>query len=299
MDRARNELRPYAAGRANPAASTREQGRDPAGQRQTPECHGRRIRRALSGGAKDYGSGTNYRADAGLSRTPLVKTISGGVACGLLQTTTCMRGKLAAPRDQEPVRYATALLIIDMVNPLDFPGGERLLPAAFVAARRIAAFKRRLRAADVPAIYVNDNFGRWELGFRELVDLYRGSSAPGAALLDHIAPEIGDHFVLKPKHSAFYATSLEVLLVRWGVERLILTGIAGNICVLFTANDAHMRDFDLVVPSDTTASESGADTAWALQQMRRVMKADVRPSKSIRLPNDLVGRRARARRIAD
>ena len=144
--------------------------------------------------------------------------------------------------------HPTAHLLIDMVNPFDFPGADRLFPPALEAARHIAALKRRLHDAGVPTVYVNDNFGRWELSFRDLVELYRSGESPAAALLEVIGPERGDHFILKPKHSGFYATSLEVLLARWGTRRLILTGIAGNICVMFTADDAHMRDYSLVVP---------------------------------------------------
>lgn len=174
--------------------------------------------------------------------------------------------------------HPTAHLLIDMVNPFDFAGAEKLFPHALVAAPAIASFKRRLRAEGVPTVYVNDNFGRWELGFRELVELYRSSESPAAAILEHLAPEPGDHFILKPKHSGFYATSLEVLLAGWGTRRLILSGIAGNICVMFTANDAHMRDFTLAVPSDCIASEDESSNEWALRQMHCVMHADVRPS---------------------
>jgi nicotinamidase-related amidase len=177
--------------------------------------------------------------------------------------------------------HPTVHLLIDMVNPLDFRGAERLFPAALAAARQIRALKNRLRAAAVPTVYVNDNFGHWELGFRELVAHYRRPGTRAAALLEHIAPEPGDHFILKPKHSAFYATSLEVLLARWGARQLILTGIAANICVLFTADDAHMRDYKLIVPADCVASEEPEATDWTLRQLRTVMDADVRPAAAL------------------
>jgi nicotinamidase-related amidase len=180
--------------------------------------------------------------------------------------------------------HPTVHLLIDMVNPFDFEGAKRLFPQALQAARQVAAFKQRLRAVGVPTVYVNDNFGHWELGFRELVDLYR-TRQPSAALLEYVEPGSGDHFILKPKHSAFYATSLEVLLARWSTRRLILTGIAGNICVMFTAHDAHMREYKLIVPADCVASEEAADNAWALQQMQRYMRADIRPSAQIDLPD--------------
>lgn len=185
-----------------------------------------------------------------------------------------------------PVRRAAVHLIIDMVNPLDFDGAEQLRPAALAAAPRIAALKARARAAGAATVYVNDNFDHWELSFRDLIERVRQAGGAGAALLEHLAPDPDDHFVLKPKHSGFYATSLKVLLGRWRTERLILSGIAGNICVLFTcvlftANDAHMRDLALMVGSDCIASETAAANDWALEQMRSVMKAAIGPSEEL------------------
>ena len=180
------------------------------------------------------------------------------------------------------MHHRTVHLLIDMVNPFDFDGADELFPRALAAARCIAALKGRLRAAGVPTIYVNDNFGHWELGFRELIDGYRDNPR-SAQVLEWIEPDEGEHFILKPMHSAFYATSLEVLLRRWGTKRLILTGVAGNICVMFTANDAHMREYELVIPADCTASEDDGDNDWALRQMSRVMDADVRPSSALSL----------------
>jgi nicotinamidase-related amidase len=177
-----------------------------------------------------------------------------------------------------------ALLLVDLVNPLDFPGGEALLHRALPMAERIAALQRRARRAGIPTVYVNDNFGAWHLGFRELVEHVRSGRAPGRALLDAIAPDPReDYFVLKPMHSGFFCTALEVLLRRLGARTLILTGLACDICVLMTAADAHMRGFGLVVPSDCVASERESDERRALEHMRRVLRADVRPASQLEL----------------
>ena len=100
----------------------------------------------------------------------------------------------------------------------------------------------------------------------------------GRPLAELLRPGKKDYFVLKPKHSGFYSTSLDILLRYLEVKTVILTGIAANICVLFTANDAYMRDFHLVVPSDCVASNTEEENRHALEQMRVVLKADVRPS---------------------
>jgi nicotinamidase-related amidase len=184
----------------------------------------------------------------------------------------------STPPDQT---HPTAHLLVDMVNPFDWEGADRLYPQAMEAARRIASLKRRLSQAGIPTVYVNDNFGRWDLGFRELVDLYLESESPAARVVEIIAPEAGDFYILKPKHSAFYNTSLEALLARWQTRRVIITGIAANICVLFTAADAHMRDFKIAVPGDCTAAEDEDTHRWALRQMNWVAHADTRASDEL------------------
>src|SRR5690606_38048980 len=133
------------------------------------------------------------------------------------------------------------LLIVDMINPLDFRGGPAMLPQAVAAARRIAALKRRLKPDGVPVIYANDNFTKWRMGFADIIEICAQSSR-GAALTEILMPEEDDHFVLKPKHSAFFEAPLETLLAKLKVRRLILTGVATDGCVLATALDAHMRE---------------------------------------------------------
>jgi nicotinamidase-related amidase len=175
------------------------------------------------------------------------------------------------------------LLLIDVVNPLDFAGAAPLLRRARPMMRRVAELQRRARRAGIPTVYVNDNFGAWHLGFRELVQELRKSRKPGRALLEAITPDAReDYFVLKPMHSGFFCTPLEVLLRRLGAKTLILAGLAADICILFTAADAHMRGYGLVVPSDCVASEREPERRRALDYMRRVLGADVRPGRALR-----------------
>ena len=100
-------------------------------------------------------------------------------------------------------------------------------------------------------VYVNDNFGRWKSDFRRTVE-HCAQHGRGTEVVELLRPEENDYFVLKPKHSGFFSTTLETLLRYLETQTLILTGIAGNFCVLFTANDAYMRDFNLFVPLDCT-----------------------------------------------
>jgi nicotinamidase-related amidase len=176
-----------------------------------------------------------------------------------------------------PDKSAAALLIIDMINDLEFDAGEQILPAAIEVAKNIRTLKDRCHAAVIPAIYVNDNFGRWRSDFSAQVDHCLHDGVRGQPLAELLRPGEDDYFVLKPKHSGFHATSLELLLKYLDVKTLILTGIAGNICVLFTANDAYQRDFHLLVPADCIASNTAAINDAALEQMHSVLKADTKP----------------------
>jgi nicotinamidase-related amidase len=169
------------------------------------------------------------------------------------------------------------LLLIDVVNDFEFEGGEKLLELALPVGQQIAQLKRRAVETGIPAIYVNDNFGIWRSDLNRIVSHCTEDNVRGKPFVELVLPTENDYFVLKPKHSGFYCTALELLLEHFGATRLILTGIAGNNCVLFTANDAYMRDFELFVPSDTTVSLTVEDNEYALEQMADVLKADTRP----------------------
>jgi nicotinamidase-related amidase len=193
------------------------------------------------------------------------------------------KGKTQDLHGSAPDKCRLALLIIDMINAFDFEGARAMLPRALAAARTTALLKQRARKAGVPAIYVNDNFGRWRSDFRSTLEHCLRDGTPGKPIAELLKPDEDDYFVLKPKHSGFQFTTLEVLLSHLGAETLILTGVAGNFCVLFTAHDAYMRDYHLVVPRDCIASRTQADDRYALAHMAKVTKADTRPSSKIDL----------------
>jgi nicotinamidase-related amidase len=182
-----------------------------------------------------------------------------------------------------PDKADVALLLIDVINDLEFPEGAQLLRHALPMARSIQSLKQRARKAGVPAIYVNDNFGRWRSDFNAQVDHCLHDGVRGQEVARLLRPDDDDYFVLKPMHSGFFSTTLDLLLDYLRTETLVLTGLATNICVLFTANDAYMRDFQLVVPSDCVAANSAAEHDYALNQMHGLLKADIRPSRELRL----------------
>jgi nicotinamidase-related amidase len=179
-----------------------------------------------------------------------------------------------------PDKHKFALLLIDVINDFDFPEADQLLKYARPMARILLRLKRRAQKAGVPVIYVNDDFGRWKSDFRRTVD-YCTRQGRGRDVVKLLRPEENDYFVLKPKHSGFFSTTLETLLRYLESQTLILTGIAGNFCVLFTGNDAYMRDFNLFVPSDCTVSNTKKENDSALGLMRKFLKADTRSSSRI------------------
>ena len=180
-----------------------------------------------------------------------------------------------------PDECPVALLLIDWINDLEFDGGDRLFPQALAAAKASAALRQRAKQARVPVIYCNDNFGKWRSDFRSLLGHVLHDDVRGKPIAELLKPDDEDYFVLKPKHSAFHSTSLEVLLAHLGASTLILAGIAGNFCVLFTAHDAYMRDFRLVVPRDCVASEEDRDNRQALEHMAKVCRADTSASTRV------------------
>jgi len=164
-------------------------------------------------------------------------------------------------------RSTTAVLLIDVINAFDFKGSKGIVNAAERAAPKIERLVERARALAVPVIYVNDNFGQWRSDFRSTVHACAQPDRAGWRIVRRLRPREDDYFVLKPQHSAFYCTVLELLLEDLGTRTLVVAGFAANFCVLFTANDAHMRGFRLVVPADCTAANTPALTRDALRHI--------------------------------
>ena len=190
---------------------------------------------------------------------------------------------MPAAKPADTVASDTALLIVDVLNDLEFPGGEKVLPWAQRMVERLAPLLERARKAGVPVVYANDNFGHWRSNFS---DVYREATREGARGRDVAAalkPAETDLFILKPKHSAFFATSLVPLLEHLGTKNLILAGIATNLCVFFTAHDAHMHEYDITVLSDCCAAESDEDHNLALDQLERFLHVRVCRSDEVEL----------------
>ena len=179
-------------------------------------------------------------------------------------------------------RHTTTLLLLDVITDFEFDDGDELLRQTLPMAHRLSRLKARAKKAGVPVVYVNDNFGKWQEDFKTMSEHFMSPSAKGHKVVQLLQPEEDDYYVLKPHRSAFYSTTLELLLRELKTNSLIVTGVTTDICVMFTANDAYMRGFDLVIPSDCVAAVKPAHTKQAMEFIKRVLKADTRKSTEIR-----------------
>lgn len=179
---------------------------------------------------------------------------------------------------EELPRSRSVLLLIDFINPMDFPGAEDLAATAVEAAQATSVLKGRLREGGVPAIYANDNYGGWQSDFKTLVERCSGSRGASGEMARLLRPHPGDLTVLKPRHSAFLGSPLDLLLGRIEAKELILTGLATDICVQLTAMDGFLRGFALRVPADCCAAESTEHHKQSLAYMARILKCDTSPS---------------------
>jgi nicotinamidase-related amidase len=177
-----------------------------------------------------------------------------------------------------------AMLIIDMITCWDFPDASKLLPRAARITPAIAALKLRCRRAGVPVIYANDNRGQWRSDFRQAVSQSIACGGEGARITSQLEPDEDDYFVLKPKHSAFFGTPMDLLLQHLNARRLILTGVSSDQCVVTTATDARMRDYEVVVPADCIASQTAARNQGAITHFSEVLGVPTTASTRLRLP---------------
>src|SRR4051812_7523446 len=182
-----------------------------------------------------------------------------------------------------PDQCSVALILIDVINDMEFDTGEALFDNALPAAKNLAELKRRAKEGGIPVIYVNDNFGKWRSDFRQQLGHVLNDGVRGQRIAEILRPDDEDYFVLKAKHSGFYHTQLDLLIDYLRVRTVILAGFATDMCVLFTASDANLRDLDIIVPPDCCAAGSAAHHEGALEHMARVLHVKTIPSSDIDL----------------
>jgi nicotinamidase-related amidase len=170
-------------------------------------------------------------------------------------------------------RSDTALLLVDVIHPFDFPGADALLGHARQSTLHIRELAARFRELALPVIYVNDNFGRWRSNFHEIVEYCAQRS--GRDVVSALHPEPSDYFMLKPHRSGFYCTALELLLSSLGVRHVVLAGWSTDMCIFATASDAQMRKLATTLVRDGTAALSALRHERALALLEDTCDAQV------------------------
>ena len=180
-------------------------------------------------------------------------------------------------------RSQRVLVIVDFINPLNFPGAEKMSRPALTAARATVRLREQLDREKVTVVYANDNYGAWTSDFQALVAQCCARDDLSGEIARLVAPRPRDITLLKPRHSAFFCTALELLLKEMGARDLIVAGLATDMCVQMTAADAFLRGYEGVwVPADCTAAETPQAKKASLLYMREVLKCDVRPASAVR-----------------
>jgi nicotinamidase-related amidase len=186
----------------------------------------------------------------------------------------------------------TAVLIIDMLNTYEHEDAEVLMASVRETLPALRQLVERARAEGAPTIYVNDNHGDWAAGRSELTEAALGGL--GAELVQPVAPSEGAVLLTKARHSAFYETQLEYLLREQGIDRVVLTGQVTEQCILYSALDAYVRKFAVVVAEDAVAGIRPELSRAALTMMEINMHAEVLPAADVDLAGeDPEGRRGR------
>jgi nicotinamidase-related amidase len=184
-------------------------------------------------------------------------------------------------RHRDGVPHKTGVIVVDMANPYRHPEADRLATRVADAIGGVARLIQRADAAEIPLIYVNDNYGDWNSSADELAEKAMEGAHP--ELVEPILPDGAHSFVIKARHSVFYETPLEYLLDQMGVDRLILCGQVTEQCILYSALDAHVRHFDVVIPTDAVAAIYDHLADAALEMMKRNLSAELSSSSECAL----------------
>jgi nicotinamidase-related amidase len=182
--------------------------------------------------------------------------------------------RLGRHRGEAPQK--TGVIVVDMVNPYRHPEADRLAGRVSDVLGGVRKLIQRAESADAALIYVNDNYGDWSSSAPAIAEKAMAGAHP--ELVEPILPNGKHSFVIKARHSVFYETPLEYLLDQMGIGRLVFCGQVTEQCILYSALDAHVRHFDVVVPVDAVAAIYDDLAAAALKMMERNLAAELSSS---------------------
>jgi biuret amidohydrolase len=172
-------------------------------------------------------------------------------------------------REVQPVTADLVLIVIDVQR--DFvpqpPPGTTEAPEITT----IRALVDAARANDVPVVFIRElhNPGFTDLG-REVdgvEDLHCIEGTPGADYIDDFGPLPTEYEVRKRRYSAFFGTDLATILRGYRASTVLLTGGLTDVCVHYTAVDAHQHDYHFRVIEDAAYASSPTAHRSALNAM--------------------------------
>ena len=165
------------------------------------------------------------------------------------------------------------LLLVDLIQTFEHEEGDALLESFRQRHSAILEAIEAARAAELPVIYANDNYGIWDGDAKRLVKL--AAEGRGESLIEAIAPREGDRFVVKPRYSAFDHTPLALILRELGIERILLAGAATEMCVVQTAIDAKEEGYKVTILADACATTDEAMERLAFEYAEKIVGAFV------------------------
>ncbi|WP_067730483.1 isochorismatase family cysteine hydrolase [Oceanobacillus damuensis] len=169
----------------------------------------------------------------------------------------------------------TAVVFVDIINDFKFDGGEDLYQNTKKILPNLIKLRQYAKDNGLPIIYVNDHYQLWQADFSKIIEKCKNEKSRD--IIEPLTPDDRDYFLIKPQHSAFFQTPLQSLLTELERTHLIMAGIAGDICILFSAQDAYMNKFNVRIPENCMASELKENNDYALYLMHSVMNADITP----------------------
>jgi nicotinamidase-related amidase len=173
-----------------------------------------------------------------------------------------------------------ALLVVDMQKDFCYESG-----ALFIGEHVENIFEPLKRVIEtarekIPVIFTQD----WHRSDDKEFEIWRPHcvmDTVGAEIIDELNPKPRDFYVKKRRYSAFYGTDLDLMLRELGVRKLYVAGVATNICVLHTASDAVLRNYEVAVIEDCTAALNDYDYEYAIKHMKNVLNVEIVSSKDI------------------
>lgn len=172
------------------------------------------------------------------------------------------------------MRDGDALVLVDVLANFGHEDGEAMFASFREALGSLEEAITAARAAGIPVVYANDDFGTWSGDRGRVLDESR-RRCPEPALIDAIAPAPDDAFVCKPRYSAFDHTPLDLFLREREVQRLLLAGTATEMCVAQTAIDGRELGYQVTVLPEACASVDVANAEVALRYLEHVVGARI------------------------